>query len=104
MPHKNYYGKTGVVWNITRRAVGVIINKQVGGRIKRKKIHVRLEHVRPSNCKADLKARVQAASSPRRPLAASLTSPSRRSTCPPVCKPDERCRVEGLWYRREARG
>merc|ERR1719480_214706 len=60
MPHKNYYGKTGVVWNITRRAVGVIINKQVGGRIKRKKIHVRLEHVRPSNCMADLKARVRA--------------------------------------------
>merc|ERR1719361_1035170 len=60
MPHKGYYGKTGVVWNITRRAVGVIINKQVGGRIKRKKIHVRLEHVRPSNCKADLKARVRA--------------------------------------------
>merc|ERR1719183_2362497 len=60
MPHKNYYGKTGAVWNITRRAVGVIINKQVGGRIKRKKIHVRLEHVRPSNCKADLKARVRA--------------------------------------------
>merc|ERR1719199_1190430 len=57
MPHKNYYGKTGVVWNITRRAVGVIINKQVGGRIKRKKIHVRLEHVRPSNCKADVKAK-----------------------------------------------
>merc|ERR1719412_443598 len=55
MPHKNYYGKTGVVWNITRRAVGVIINKQVGGRIKRKK-----KHVRPSNCKADLKARVRA--------------------------------------------
>merc|ERR1719420_1091797 len=60
MPHKGYYGKTGVVWNIPRRAVGVIINKQVGGRIKRKKIHVRLEHVRPSNCKADLKARVRA--------------------------------------------
>merc|ERR1719158_2795140 len=59
MPHKNYYGKTGVVWNITRRAVGVIINKQVGGRIKRKKIHVRREHVRPSNCKADLKAHVR---------------------------------------------
>merc|ERR1719445_1417243 len=53
MPHKNYYGKTGVVWNITRRAVGVIINKQVGGRIKRKKIHVRANE----DYKADVKAK-----------------------------------------------
>merc|ERR1719203_2058397 len=59
MPHKNYYGKTGVVWNITKRAIGVIINKQVGGRIKRKKIHVRLEHVRPSNCRKDLLTRIK---------------------------------------------
>jgi Ribosomal protein L21e len=30
MPHKYYHGKTGVVWNVTKRAVGVEINKQVG--------------------------------------------------------------------------
>lgn len=29
MPHKYYHGKTGVVWNVTKRAVGVEINKQV---------------------------------------------------------------------------
>jgi large subunit ribosomal protein L21e len=29
MPHKFYHGKTGKVFNITRRAVGVIVNKQV---------------------------------------------------------------------------
>jgi large subunit ribosomal protein L21e len=28
MPHKYYHGKTGVVWNVTKRAVGVEIYKQ----------------------------------------------------------------------------
>jgi hypothetical protein len=31
MPHKWYAGKTGVVWNVTKRAVGVEVNKIVGG-------------------------------------------------------------------------
>ena len=25
MPHKFYSGKTGVIWNVTKRAVGVIV-------------------------------------------------------------------------------
>lgn len=29
MPHKFYHGRTGVVWNITKRAVGVEVNKEV---------------------------------------------------------------------------
>ena len=29
MPHKFYHGKTGVVWNVTKRAIGVELNKQV---------------------------------------------------------------------------
>ena len=29
MPHKVYHGRTGVVWNITKRSVGVEVNKQV---------------------------------------------------------------------------
>lgn len=29
MPHKVYHGRTGVVWNVTKRAVGVEVNKQV---------------------------------------------------------------------------
>lgn len=59
MPHKFYHGKTGVVWNVTRRAIGVIINKQVNGRIMPKKIHVRIEHCRPSKCNSEFKKRVQ---------------------------------------------
>lgn len=30
MPFKFYHGKTGRVFNVTKRAVGVIVNKQVG--------------------------------------------------------------------------
>ena len=29
MPHKFYHGRTGVVWNVTKRAIGVEMNKQV---------------------------------------------------------------------------
>ena len=29
MPHKVYHGKTGRVFNITKRACGVVVNKQV---------------------------------------------------------------------------
>ena len=28
MPHKYYHGKTGIVYNVTRGAVGVELNKQ----------------------------------------------------------------------------
>jgi len=53
MPHKFYHGKTGVVWNVTPRAVGVEVNKRVGNRIMKKRIHVRVEHVQPSKCNDD---------------------------------------------------
>ena len=29
MPHKTYHGKTGRVFNVTKRGLGVIVNKQV---------------------------------------------------------------------------
>lgn len=50
MPHKFYHGKTGRVWNVTKRAVGVELLKQVNGRYIKKRIHVRVEHVKPSRC------------------------------------------------------
>jgi large subunit ribosomal protein L21e len=59
MPHKQYHGRTGVVWNITPRAIGVEINKQVGNRIIPKRVHVRIEHVQPSECRKDFLSRVQ---------------------------------------------
>eukprot|EP01092_Planopodium_desertum_P005556 TRINITY_DN232_c0_g1_i1.p1 TRINITY_DN232_c0_g1~~TRINITY_DN232_c0_g1_i1.p1 ORF type:complete len:255 (-),score=52.55 TRINITY_DN232_c0_g1_i1:57-821(-) len=60
MPYKFYHGKTGRVWNVTPRAIGVEINKQVGHRIIRKKINVRLEHVKHSTCRQDFLNRVKA--------------------------------------------
>ncbi|GLC41015.1 60S ribosomal protein L21 [Pleodorina starrii] len=53
MPHKWYQGKTGVVWNVTKRAIGVEVNKRVGHRIMKKRIHVRVEHVMPSRCREE---------------------------------------------------
>ncbi|CBI29295.3 unnamed protein product, partial [Vitis vinifera] len=57
MPHKFYHGRTGKVWNVTKRAIGVEVNKQVGNRIIRKRIHVRVEHVQPSRCREEFKLR-----------------------------------------------
>ena len=51
MPHKYYHGKTGIVWNVTPRGVGVIVNKKVATRTLRKRICVRTEHIRPSKCR-----------------------------------------------------
>merc|ERR1711959_170053 len=59
MPHKTYHGRTGVIWNVTKRAVGVLVNKQVGGRILAKKIHVRVEHVKKSKCRDHFLTRVK---------------------------------------------
>lgn len=69
MPHKYYHGRTGKVWNVTPRAVGVEINKQVRGRIIKKRVHVRIEHVRPSNCRKDFEARVKSNDEKRREAA-----------------------------------
>ncbi|CAM9000493.1 unnamed protein product [Rhodiola kirilowii] len=73
MPHKFYHGRTGKVWNVTKRAIGVEIIK--------KRIHVRIEHVQPSRCaeeinerkkmndklKAEAKARGEVISTKRQP-------------------------------------
>eukprot|EP00122_Pirum_gemmata_P002131 Pgem_evm1s1929 len=53
MPHKYYHGKTGIVYNVTRRAVGVIVNKRVGGRIMHKHVNLRIEHIKHSTCRQD---------------------------------------------------
>ena len=45
MPYRFYHGKTGVVWNVTKRAVGVEVNKVHREKVLKKQIHVRIEHV-----------------------------------------------------------
>merc|ERR1712146_684354 len=59
MPHKFYHGRTGKVWNINKRAVGVEINKIHRQRQIVKRIHVRVEHVRPSRSQAGHLLRVK---------------------------------------------
>ena len=46
MPFKGYHGRTGVVFDVTKTAVGVEVNKQV-----KKRIHVKVDHIRPSKCR-----------------------------------------------------
>lgn len=50
MPFSYYHGRTGVVFNVTPRAVGVEVKKVVGNRQIVKRVHVRIEHVRKSRC------------------------------------------------------
>ncbi|KAL0732558.1 hypothetical protein Bca4012_008767 [Brassica carinata] len=70
MPHKFYHGRTSQVWNVTKRAVGVEVNKQlwsslalpilmgnIGNRIIKKSLHVRVEHVQQSRCAEEFKLR-----------------------------------------------
>jgi len=59
MPHKYYHGRTGKVWNVNKRAVGVEINKIHRQKQIVKRIHVRVEHIRPSKSMAGHLARVQ---------------------------------------------
>ena len=59
MPFKAFHGKTGRVYNVTKHALGVIVNKRVRGDIMAKRINVRVEHVKPSKCRDDFLRRVK---------------------------------------------
>uniref|UniRef100_A0A7S4T813 60S ribosomal protein L21 n=1 Tax=Alexandrium monilatum TaxID=311494 RepID=A0A7S4T813_9DINO len=59
MPYSFYHGRTGVVFNVNRNALGVEMTKIVGNRQLRKRIHVRIEHVRKSRCNEDFLRRVR---------------------------------------------
>ncbi|KAN0068516.1 Ribosomal protein L21e domain containing protein [Elaphomyces granulatus] len=59
MPYKVYHGKTGVVYNVTKSSVGVIIYKRVGNRYIEKRINVRIEHVSHSRSREEFLNRVK---------------------------------------------
>jgi large subunit ribosomal protein L21e len=59
MPYKVYHGKTGVIYNVTKSAVGIIIYKKVWGTYIEKRINVRIEHVQPSRSREDFLKRVK---------------------------------------------
>ncbi|RCI13694.1 hypothetical protein L249_8215 [Ophiocordyceps polyrhachis-furcata BCC 54312] len=60
MPYKVYHGKTGVIYNVTKSAVGIIIYKKVWHRYIEKRINVRVEHIKPSRSREDFLKRVKA--------------------------------------------
>merc|ERR1712113_512966 len=49
MPHKVHHGTTGRVFNVTKRAVGIIVNKKHNGRIIPKRINVRVDRIKVNN-------------------------------------------------------
>ncbi|XP_061289469.1 large ribosomal subunit protein eL21-like [Bos mutus] len=59
MPHKCYHGKTGRVYNVTQHAVGIIVNKQVKGKILAKRINVRIKHIKHSKSRDSFLKRVK---------------------------------------------
>jgi len=59
MPHKYYHGRTGIVYNVTPSAVGVIVYKVVGNRYLEKRVNLRVEHVKHSKCRQEFLDRVQ---------------------------------------------
>ena len=58
MPHKQYHGKTGRVFNVTKHSLGIVVNKRVNCRVVPKRIHVRVEHARKSLSREAFIARV----------------------------------------------
>jgi len=59
MPFKWYHGKTGIIYNVTKGAVGIIIYKPVGNRYIEKRVNVRIEHVQPSRSRDGFLRRVK---------------------------------------------
>lgn len=57
--HKSYHGKTGRVYNVTQHAVGIVVNKQVKGKILAKRINVRIEHIKHSKSRDSFLKRVK---------------------------------------------
>lgn len=53
MPHRYYHGKIGRVFDINPHSIGVEVNKRVGTRIMIKRIYVRPEHLRKSDCERE---------------------------------------------------
>ncbi|RSL64431.1 60S ribosomal protein L21-A [Fusarium sp. AF-6] len=60
MPYKVYHGKTGVVYNVTKSAVGIIVYKKVKHRYLEKRINIKVEHIQPSRSREDFLKRVKA--------------------------------------------
>ena len=59
MPHLFYHGRTGVVYSVGPKSLGVSIGKEVRNRIIEKRLNIRREHLRKSNCRNAFIARIK---------------------------------------------
>ena len=59
MPYKCYHGKTGRIFSVCPRGIGVEINKRVRHRIMKKRVYVRHEHIRKSRSRDSFLRRVK---------------------------------------------
>ena len=50
---------SGRVFNVSKHAVGILVNKRVRGKILAKRVSVRVEHVKHSQCRKDFLDRVK---------------------------------------------
>jgi len=53
MPFKYYHGRTGRVFNVNPRAVGVEVMKRVGNKLMPKRLNFRLEHIKKSRSREE---------------------------------------------------
>ena len=60
MPHQYYHGRTGRIFSVNKRSVGIHMLKRVRQRKMDKHIFARIEHVRVSNTRKAFVERVQA--------------------------------------------
>ncbi|RMZ75404.1 hypothetical protein DV738_g5480, partial [Chaetothyriales sp. CBS 135597] len=74
MAYKVYHGKTGVVYNVTKSAVGIILYKQVGNRYLEKRVNVRVEHISHSRSREEFLRRVKSNAEKRKEAKASGTT------------------------------
>ena len=59
MPYKCYHGKTGKIFSVCPRGIGVEVNKRVRHRIMKKRLYIRHEHLRKSRCREDFLQRIK---------------------------------------------
>ncbi|KAM0676579.1 hypothetical protein BDAP_002875 [Binucleata daphniae] len=57
MPHKTYHGKTGKVYKVDSRTIGVKVKRIVGNRQIEENINVNIEHLRKSRCREEFEKR-----------------------------------------------
>ena len=57
--HDGAQGKTGVIYNVSKSAVGIIVFKKVKHRYIEKRLNIRIEHISPSRSRDDFLRRVK---------------------------------------------